>query len=49
MWLNPEPKQMWREGDAEMKAFLPYCHYAEVCNSLKDLERLVGRVLRSAR
>ncbi len=49
MWLNPEPREMWLEGDAEMKVFLPHCHYAEVCNSLKDLERLVGRVLRSAR
>ncbi|MBD3647269.1 MAG: VWA domain-containing protein, partial [Pseudomonadales bacterium] len=49
MWLNPESRQMWHEGDAEMKAFLPHVHYAEVCNSLKDLERLVSRILRSAR
>lgn len=49
IWLNPEPRQKWREGDAEMKAYLPHCHYADVCNSLKDLERLVSRVLRTAR
>lgn len=49
IWLNPEPRQKWQDGDAEMKAFLPHCHYADVCNSLKDLERLVGRVLRTAR
>lgn len=49
MWLNPESRIMWEEGDAEMKTFLPFVHYAEVCNSLKDLERLVGRILRAAR
>ncbi|MEX0942468.1 MAG: VWA domain-containing protein [Pseudomonadales bacterium] len=48
IWLNPEPRQKWREGDAEMGQYLPYCHYAEVCNSLSDLEKMVSRVLRNA-
>ncbi|MCB1693179.1 MAG: VWA domain-containing protein [Pseudomonadales bacterium] len=48
IWLNPEPRDRWREGDAEMKAYLPHCDHAEVCNSLDDLERMVSRVLRSA-
>ncbi|HJL61202.1 MAG TPA: VWA domain-containing protein [Pseudomonadales bacterium] len=48
IWLNPEPREQWHEGDAEMQAYLPACHFAEVCNSLPDLERMVSRVLRSA-
>lgn len=48
IWLNPESRDRWREGDAEMARYLPFCDYAEVCNSLSDLERMVGRVLRSA-
>lgn len=48
IWLNPESRDRWKEGDAEMAAYLPSCHVAEVCNSLPDLERMVGRVLRSA-
>ncbi len=48
IWLNPESRDKWRAGDAEMKAYLPHCQYAEVCNSLADLERMVSRVLRSA-
>ena len=31
-----------------MASYLPSCHIAEVCNSLNDLERMVGKVLRSA-
>lgn len=49
IWLNPEPRGSWQEGDAEMQTYLPYCHIAEVCNSLVDLERLVSRVLHSSR
>lgn len=48
IWLNPEPRDKWQEGDAEMKEYLPYIQYAEVCNSLTDLERMVSRVLRTA-
>lgn len=48
IWLNPESRERWREGDAEMQHYLPHCHFAEVCNSLPDLERMVGRVLKSA-
>ncbi|HKI74681.1 MAG TPA: VWA domain-containing protein [Pseudomonadales bacterium] len=48
IWLNPETRDRWREGDAEMSSYLPFCQYADVCNSLADLERMVSRVLRSA-
>jgi uncharacterized protein with von Willebrand factor type A (vWA) domain len=48
IWLNPESREKWREGDAEMQSYLPFCQFAEVCNSLADLERMVSRVLKSA-
>ena len=45
IWLNPEPKHRWLEGDSVMRLYLPYCSHAAVCNSLSDLERLAGRIL----
>ena len=48
IWLNPESRDRWDEGDAEMKSYLPSCHIAAVCNSLPDLERIVSQVLRTA-
>jgi len=48
LWLNPEPRTLWGLGDSEMPAFLPACTRAEVCNTLKDLERVVGDLLRQA-
>jgi uncharacterized protein len=48
IWLNPEPRTQWQIGDAEMKNYLPLCHVAETCNSLKDLERIVEKVLRTS-
>jgi len=48
IWLNPEPRTLWGLGDSEMPAFLPACNRAEVCNTLKDLERVVGDLLRFA-
>ncbi len=48
IWLNPEPRDRWNEGDAEMHTYLPFCEVAEVCNSLGDLDRMVSRVLRSS-
>jgi uncharacterized protein with von Willebrand factor type A (vWA) domain len=47
IWLNPEPRNSWTVGDAEMKKYAPNCHQAEVCNSLMHLERVVGNLLRS--
>jgi uncharacterized protein with von Willebrand factor type A (vWA) domain len=47
IWLNPEPRNSWTVGDAEMKKYAPNCHQVEVCNSLMHLERVVGNLLRS--
>lgn len=48
IWLNPEPRSGWNQGDAVMHKYLPACHQAEVCNSLAHLERVVGKLLRNA-
>ena len=46
LWLNPEPRNTWNVGDAEMRKYTPYCHQAEECNSLMHLERIVGNLLK---
>lgn len=47
IWLNPEPRNSWHVGDAEMRRYGAYCHQAEECNSLMHLERIVGNLLRT--
>ena len=49
IWLNPEPRASWSAGDAEMRAYLPYCHQARVCNSLEHLERLMTDLVKLGR
>lgn len=48
IWLNPEGRLQWGTGDSEMPRYAASCHQVEVCNSLRHLERIVDRVLRSA-
>ncbi|MFX3657887.1 MAG: VWA domain-containing protein [bacterium] len=47
IWLNPEPRNSWFVGDAEMRRYTAYCHQTEECNSLVHLERIVGHLLRT--
>lgn len=39
LWLNPEPREQWGEGDSEMLRFAPYCFRVSRCNCVADLER----------
>lgn len=48
IWLNPEPKSLWNTGDSVMRSFTPHCDRAQTCASLKDLERVVSELLRTA-
>ena len=48
IWLNPEPHAFWGIGDSEMPRYVPYCHLAKVCNTVKHLERVVDDLLLSA-
>ena len=47
IWLNPESRNTWNVGDAEMRKYTPYVHQADECNSLVHLERTVGNILKS--
>ncbi|HEY0943119.1 MAG TPA: VWA domain-containing protein [Steroidobacter sp.] len=49
LWLNPEPRSMWNTGDSEMRHYVPYCHQADECGTLTQLERVVSRLLLSHR
>lgn len=47
IWLNPESRNTWNVGDAEMRKYTPYVHQAEECNSLIHLERTVSNLLKT--
>ena len=47
IWLNPEPRNSWYVGDAEMRKYTAYSHQVEECNSLMHLERIVGNLLKT--
>jgi hypothetical protein len=47
IWLNPEERSRWGSGDSEMRKIMTCCHFVEVCNSLRHLERVVSKFLRT--
>ncbi|MGE3772694.1 MAG: VWA domain-containing protein [Gammaproteobacteria bacterium] len=48
IWLNPEPRAFWQIGDSEMLKLATACDRVDPCRSLRQLERLVGELMRSA-
>ena len=48
IFLNPEPRNAWNSGDSVMRVYEPCVDRAIVCASLKDLERVVSDLLRTA-
>lgn len=48
LWLNPEPKAFWNSGDSEMRRLGTACDRVDSCRSIRDLERLVGEIMRTA-
>jgi hypothetical protein len=46
VWLNPEVRTIWGTGDSDMPKYLPHCRLAVTCNSLAQLERVIGELLR---
>ena len=48
IWLNPESRNTWNVGDAEMRKYTPYVHQAEECNSLVHIERTVSNLLKNS-
>ena len=49
IWLNPEPRLAWGTGDSEMLQVIRHCHVATECNNLKQLERIVDKLLADSR
>ena len=45
IWLNPEPRPSWGTGDSDMLRYLPYCHVARECRTVRDIERTVTTLL----
>ncbi len=49
IWLNPESRRAWGTGDSEMHRYQSACHFAAECNNLRQLERIIDQLLKSAR
>ena len=48
LWLNPEDRSKWNTGDSIMRDYGTYCSMVEHCSSLRDMERVLGRLLKYA-
>ena len=46
IWLNPETRGSWSSGDSEMMRYLSAVHYANSCQSLRQLESAINEILR---
>jgi uncharacterized protein with von Willebrand factor type A (vWA) domain len=49
IWLNPEAQRAWGTGDSEMLRVIKHCHVATECNNLRQLERIVDKLLADSR
>ena len=47
-WLNPEGKYRWDTGDSVMKTYSAYCTKVFQCGNLRQLERVIATLLRTA-
>ncbi len=45
IWLNPESHSFWGTGDSVMPRYLPYCHLARECNTVRHLEEVARELL----
>ncbi len=45
IWINPESPGAWGFGDSVMDKYLPHTTVAEECRNLKQLSRLVDRLI----
>ena len=45
VWLNPESPSAWGFGDSVMDKYLPHTDVAEECRNLKQLSRIVDRLV----
>ena len=45
VWLNPESPSAWGFGDSVMDKYLPHCDVAEECRNLRQLSKVVDRLV----
>jgi hypothetical protein len=45
IWLNPESPSAWGFGDSVMDKYLPYTTIAEECRNLRQLSRIVDKLV----
>jgi hypothetical protein len=45
IWINPESPGAWGFGDSVMDQYLPHCDVAEECRNLKQLAKLVDKLV----
>lgn len=45
VWLNPENRSTWGFGDSEMSKYAPHCDVVEECRNLRQLYRVVDRMV----
>jgi uncharacterized protein with von Willebrand factor type A (vWA) domain len=45
IWLNPENRSTWGFGDSEMSRYGPFCDVVEECRNLRQLYRVVDRMI----
>jgi uncharacterized protein with von Willebrand factor type A (vWA) domain len=48
IWLNPEYRSAWGTGDSDMYRYAPFCSLVTVCNTLRQLERVITDILEDA-
>ena len=48
IWLNPEPRDAWGEGDSEMLRYAPFCLHVEKLATLADLKRATDKLVKAA-
>ena len=48
IWLNPEYRSAWGTGDSDMYRYAPFCNLVTVCNTLRQLERVITDILEGA-
>jgi uncharacterized protein with von Willebrand factor type A (vWA) domain len=48
IWLNPEYRSAWGTGDSDMYRYAPFCGLVTVCNTLRNLERVISDILEDA-
>jgi uncharacterized protein with von Willebrand factor type A (vWA) domain len=45
VWLNPESPSAWGFGDSVMNKYAPYCDIVEECRNLRQLSKIVDRIV----